>query len=108
VYGVVSYTVVRRTREIGLRLALGATRREVIRWIFSRGMQPVVIGVGAGALGAIALAQSMRHLLFGVGPLDPAAFGGVALVLLIAAALACYLPARRAADLDPLTALRQD
>jgi putative ABC transport system permease protein len=56
----------------------------------------------------VALAQTMRHLLFGVGPLDPAAFGGVAFVLLIAAALACYLPARRAAGLDPLTALRQD
>jgi putative ABC transport system permease protein len=108
VYGVVSYTVVRRTREIGLRLALGATRQEVIGWIFSRGMQPVFIGVGAGVLGAMAVAQTMRHLLFGVGPLDPAAFGGVALVLLIAAALACYLPARRAAELDPLTALRQD
>jgi len=108
VYGVVSYTVVRRTREIGLRLALGATPREVVGWVFSRGMRPVFIGVGAGVLGAMALAQAMRHLLFGIGPLDPAAFGGVALVLLMAAALACYLPARRAAELDPLTALRQD
>jgi putative ABC transport system permease protein len=108
VYGVVSYTVVRRTREIGLRLALGATRQEVIVWVFSRGMRPVFMGVGVGVLGAMALAQTMRHLLFGVGPLDPAAFGGVAFVLLMAAALACYLPARRAAELDPLTALRQD
>ncbi len=108
VYGVVSYTVVRRTREIGLRLALGATRQEVIGWVFSRGMRPVFIGMGTGVLAAVALAPTMRHLLFGVGPLDPAAFGGVALVLLVTATLACYLPARRAADLDPLTALRQD
>ena len=108
VYGVVSYTVVRRTREIGLRLALGATRPEVIGWVFSRGMRPVFIGVGAGGLGAMALAQTMRHLLFGVGPLDPPVFGSVAFVLLAVAAVACYLPARRAAGMDPLSALRQD
>ena len=108
VYGVVSYAVVRRTREIGLRLALGATRHEVVGWAFSRGMRPVFMGVGAGVLTAMALAQATRHLLFGIGPLDPAAFGGVVLVLLMTAALACYLPARRAAGLNPLNALRHE
>jgi predicted permease len=108
VYAVVSYAVIHRRREIGLRLALGATPREVVRWVFSRGMRPILVGLTIGVLAAMALAQAMRHLLFGVGPLDPVTFGSVALVLLTTAAMACYLPARGAARLDPLAALRQD
>jgi ABC-type antimicrobial peptide transport system permease subunit len=106
VYGVVSYSVTRRTRDIGVRLALGATSRDVLTWVFSHGMRPVIAGLVIGLLGAVALAQTLRHLLFGVGPLDPLALGGVALTLLLTAAIACYLPARRAAKLDPLLALR--
>jgi putative ABC transport system permease protein len=71
-------------------------------------MRPVVIGLCAGLLGAVALARALRHLLFGVGPLDPIALGGVVLLLVMTAALACYLPAKRASQLDPLTALRQE
>jgi putative ABC transport system permease protein len=106
VYGVVSYSVARRTRDIGVRLALGATSRDVLTWVFSNGMRPVIVGLVIGLAGAVALAQALRHLLFGVGPLDPLALGGVALTLLVTAAIACYLPARRASKLDPLLALR--
>ena len=108
VYGVVSYSVTRRTRDIGVRLALGATSRDVVSWVFSHGMRPVIAGLVIGLLGAASLAQALRNLLYGVGPLDPLALGGVALTLLVTAAIACYLPARRAAKLDPLLALRVD
>jgi predicted permease len=106
VYGVVSYSVACRTREIGLRIALGAMRGDVMRWVFSRGMQPVLIGLLAGFGGAIATATALRSLLFGIAPTDPVSLGGVALVLLLTSGLACYLPARRAAQLDPMIALR--
>jgi putative ABC transport system permease protein len=108
VYGVVSYSVTRRTRDIGVRLALGATSRDVLTWVFSHGMRPVIAGLVIGLIGAASLAQTLRHLLYGVGPLDPLALGSVALTLLVTAAIACYLPARRAATLDPLLALRVD
>ena len=108
VYGVVSYSVTRRTRDIGVRLALGAASRDVVSWVFSHGMRPVIAGLVLGLLGTMALAQAWRHLLYGVGPLDPLALGGVALALLVTAAVACYLPARRAAKLDTLLALRAE
>jgi putative ABC transport system permease protein len=108
VYGVVNYSVARRTRDIGLRIALGALPQTVVAQVISEGMRPVVIGLCAGLLGAVALARALRHLLFGVGPLDPIALGGVVLLLVMTAALACYLPAKRASQLDPLTALRQE
>jgi putative ABC transport system permease protein len=107
-YGVVSYAVACRTRDIGLRMALGAMRRDVIRWVFSRGMQPVVIGLVVGLGGTVAVARMLRSLLFGITPADPLSIGGVVIVLLLTSALACYLPARRAAALDPITALRHD
>jgi putative ABC transport system permease protein len=106
VYGVVSYSVVCRTRDIGLRIALGAMRGDVMRWVFSTGMQPVLIGLLAGLGGAIAIAMALGSLLFGIAPTDPVSLGGVALVLLLTSGLACYLPARRAARLDPMIALR--
>jgi putative ABC transport system permease protein len=107
VYGVVSYSVVRQTRNIGVRIALGASPRTILRQTVSEGMQPAVVGLGAGLLGAVALAQVLQHLLFGIGPLDHVALGSVTLLLLTTAALACYVPARRASRLDPITALRR-
>jgi predicted lysophospholipase L1 biosynthesis ABC-type transport system permease subunit len=108
VYGVVSYSVACRTRDIGLRIALGAMRSHVMRWVFSQGMRPVLIGLLAGLGGSIAVARALRGLLFGIAPTDPISLGSVALVLLLVSGLACYLPARRAARLDPTMAIRHE
>jgi ABC-type antimicrobial peptide transport system permease subunit len=104
-YGVVSYSVGRRRREMGLRMALGARPADVMRSVLAEGMRPVAAGVALGMVGASAGAGALRTLLFGVGPLDPTALGGVACVLLVAAAAACYIPARWASRVDPLRAL---
>ncbi|RPI22619.1 MAG: FtsX-like permease family protein, partial [Acidobacteria bacterium] len=106
VYGVVSYSVASRTRDIGLRIALGAMESDVMRWVFSNGMRPVVIGLVIGLLGAVAIGRMLQSQLFGVSPTDPLSFGVVILVLLLTSGLACYLPARRAARLDAIVALR--
>jgi predicted permease len=106
VYGVVSLSVANRRREIGLRMALGASPRDVMRWVFARGLRPVFIGAFAGLLGAVIVATSLRSLLFAVAPNDPIALAAVALILLCASLLACYLPARRAAGLNPADLLR--
>ena len=106
VFGVVSYAVACRTREIGLRIALGASGQNVSGWVLLSGLRPVLAGTAAGVCGAIVAAASMRGLLFGVTPFDPYSTGAVVLLLLVCAGLACYLPARRAARLDPMTALR--
>jgi putative ABC transport system permease protein len=106
VFGVVSYAVACRAREIGLRLALGATRRDVTGWILLTGMRPVLAGIGVGIAAAIAAASLIRGLLYGVTPFDPYSTGAVIVLLLFCSGLACYLPARRAARLDPMTALR--
>ena len=107
-YGVVSYSVACRTRDIGLRIALGALRTDVMRWVFSNGMKPVLVGLVAGMGAAIAAARALRGLLFGIAPADPLSLGAVVVVLLLTSGLACYLPARRAAALDPMTALRHE
>lgn len=105
-YGVVSYTVAGSTRDISLRIALGAGRRAVYAWVFAQGMRPVLVGFVSGLAGALVVARAMRSLLFEVAPTDPTALGIVSLILLLTAALACYLPARRASRVDPVVALR--
>jgi putative ABC transport system permease protein len=106
VYGVVSLSVANRTREIGLRMALGASPRDVMRWVFARGLRPVLIGAFTGLLSAVTVATSLRSLLFTVEPADPLSLVAVALILLCASLLACYLPARRASELNPVDLLR--
>jgi ABC-type lipoprotein release transport system permease subunit len=108
IYGVISYTVSQRTREIGIRLALGAQRSE-LKWMFVRSALVVTaIGVAIGVASAAGLMQLMKSLLFGISPLDPFTYLSVLLMLAVSAALASYLPARRAAAVDPVDALRAE
>jgi putative ABC transport system permease protein len=108
IYAVISYAVVQRTREIGIRMALGAGRADVLRLIVRDGMAPAVIGVVAGAVGALAVTRLMRSLLYGVSTTDPLVFGAVAGALAAVALGACWVPARRASRVDPNVALRND
>jgi putative ABC transport system permease protein len=105
VYGVMAYNVAQRTREIGVRMALGADAASVLRMIVRDGARLVIVGVGSGVALAVLLARGLRTLLLGVSPWDPAVFAGVALLLALVAFLASYVPARRAAKLDPTIAL---
>jgi putative ABC transport system permease protein len=104
---VVSYSVACRTRDIGLRMALGALPGDVMRWVFSLGFRPVLPGLAAGLLAAVGIGRALRGLLYAVMPADLVSLAAVALLLLLTAALACFLPARKAAGLDPLIALRR-
>jgi putative ABC transport system permease protein len=108
IFGVMSYFVTQRTQEIGIRIALGAGRRDVLRLIVGHGLVLVALGIGAGLAGALLLTRWMQTLLFHVRPTDPATFAGVSLLLALVAFLASYLPARRAVSVDPVTALRAE
>ena len=104
--GVMSYTTTQRTRELGIRLALGAQASNVLKLVTLQGMKLALLGMALGLLGSFALTRLMKSMLFGVGPTDPVTFVIVPLLLLPVAFVACYIPARRATRVDPLIALR--
>ena len=108
VYGVVSQSVTQRTNEVGVRIALGASNFDVWRLVVRQAMVPVLVGLGTGLAGALAGGRLVSGLLFDVRATDPVTFATVSIVLLSAAALACYFPARRATRVDPLVALRYE
>jgi putative ABC transport system permease protein len=107
-YGVMAYNGVRRMREIGVRLALGARREQIVQMMLGQGMRLLGIGLGVGLLGAFAASKVLRTLLFEVNPSDPLTYIGVALLLAVVAALACWIPARRASRVDPMITLRAE
>jgi putative ABC transport system permease protein len=108
IYGVMAFEVEQRTHEIGLRMALGAGRAQVLALILKDGMIQAVAGLALGFVGAFFVGRAMQSRLYGIGAIDPVALGGVAAVLLAAALLACYVPARRATKVDPMVALREE
>jgi putative ABC transport system permease protein len=108
IYGLTAYSVSRRTREIGLRMALGADRGDILRLVVGRGLLVGLAGVALGIPGALAMARLMRGMLYGIGPSDPLVFVCVAALLVVIAAIASYVPARRAIGVDPVVALKHE
>jgi putative ABC transport system permease protein len=108
IYGVMAYSVALRTQEIGIRMALGAQQKDVLRLILGQGSRIALFGVGIGLTAAAALARLLSSLLFSVSPSDPVTFAAVAILLVAVALLACYIPARRALRVDPIIALRYE
>ena len=106
IFGVLHYSVAQRTHEFGIRMALGAQARDVLRMILRQGLGLTIVGVCLGIAGALALTRVLSSFLFGLTPTDSLTFAGVTLLVVAVAALACYLPARRATKVDPLAALR--
>jgi putative ABC transport system permease protein len=107
-YGVLAYSVRQRTREIGIRSALGAQPGDVLKLILGQGMRLVFIGLGLGLPGALVLSRLIRTLLYGVGPADPLTLLGACILITSVALIACWLPARRAVRIDPVAALKYD
>ena len=108
IYGTISYLVNERTHEIGIRLALGATRTKILGMILRQGLELAIAGAAVGLVGALIVSHLMAGLLYGVRPTDPVTFVGVAVLLIGVALLACYIPARRATRVDPMVALRYE
>jgi ABC-type antimicrobial peptide transport system permease subunit len=108
IYSVLSYTVRRRVREIGIRMALGAQIGDVLRLVLKEGMKPTLLGLGIGLVGALALGRVVTNLVYGVSPADPATFAAVSALLAIVALLACTIPAYRATRVEPVKTLREE
>jgi putative ABC transport system permease protein len=108
IYGVIAYGVTQRTQEFGIRIALGADGRDVLRLVLGQGTRLVLLGIGLGVVLALTLGRFLSTLLYGISPTDPLTFGAVALLLVLVALAACYVPARRATRVDLIETLRYE
>jgi ABC-type antimicrobial peptide transport system permease subunit len=108
IYGVISYIVTERTHDIGIRLALGAQRENILLMVLRQGLSLAIAGTAVGLVGALIVSHLMADILYGIAPTDPLTFVAVSLMLTAVALAACYIPARRAMRLDPLVALRYE